>query len=148
MQETYYSVEQISRLLGMHPKTIQRYIREGRLHASKIGKSWRVAGHELSRFAEAEQTDTPVPQQPRERARASAVVDCAVDGEDEAQRMTRQLGAALHSRPPELGSVTMTTQYIAAEGLVRLTLWGSPAFMAAIFSMLDLYLRALEDEKP
>jgi excisionase family DNA binding protein len=52
MNISYYTVDQIAELLHIHPKTIQRYIREGKLPASKIGKSWRVSGHDLSRFAE------------------------------------------------------------------------------------------------
>ena len=52
MNKDYYSVEQISDMLDIHPKTIQRYIREGRLRATKIGKSWRVTGHDLSVFIE------------------------------------------------------------------------------------------------
>lgn len=52
MEEKYYSVEQISEMLNIHPKTIQRYIREGKLRAGKIGKSWRVTGHDLSVFME------------------------------------------------------------------------------------------------
>ena len=52
MTEPYYSVEQIAAMLDMHPKTIQRYIREKRLKAQKIGKAWRVTGHDLSTFVE------------------------------------------------------------------------------------------------
>jgi excisionase family DNA binding protein len=44
VKETYYSVEQISQMLSIHPKTVQRYIREGKMRAAKIGKSWRVSG--------------------------------------------------------------------------------------------------------
>ncbi|WP_432765158.1 helix-turn-helix domain-containing protein, partial [Hungatella hominis] len=29
--DKYYTVEQVAELLTMHPKTIQRYIREGKL---------------------------------------------------------------------------------------------------------------------
>ena len=43
MIEDYYTVEQISTMLKIHPKTVQRYIREGKLRATKIGKGWRVA---------------------------------------------------------------------------------------------------------
>ena len=52
MSETYYTVEKISKLLSIHPKTVQRYIREGKLRANKVGKGWRVSGHDLSVFME------------------------------------------------------------------------------------------------
>ena len=52
MDNTYFTVEQVSELLSLHPKTVQRYIREGKLRATKIGKGWRIAGHDLSVFTE------------------------------------------------------------------------------------------------
>ncbi|MBG0787603.1 MAG: helix-turn-helix domain-containing protein, partial [Anaerolineaceae bacterium] len=36
MVEKYYTVEQIAEIINLHPKTIQRYIREGRLNAQKV----------------------------------------------------------------------------------------------------------------
>jgi excisionase family DNA binding protein len=36
MDGKYYTVEQIAEMLQIHPKTIQRYIREGKLRANKI----------------------------------------------------------------------------------------------------------------
>lgn len=38
MNKDYYTVNQISNMLNIHPKTIQRYIREGKLRAAKVGK--------------------------------------------------------------------------------------------------------------
>jgi excisionase family DNA binding protein len=46
-------------MLNIHPKTIQRYIREGKLRATKIGKGWRITGHDLSTFTESNSYDTP-----------------------------------------------------------------------------------------
>jgi excisionase family DNA binding protein len=53
----YYTVQQISDMLDIHPKTIQRYIREGKLRASKVGKGWRITGHDLSTFVESNGDD-------------------------------------------------------------------------------------------
>jgi excisionase family DNA binding protein len=39
MDRTYYSVDQIAELLRIHPKTIQRYIREGSFRPEKSGKA-------------------------------------------------------------------------------------------------------------
>lgn len=35
MEEKFFTVEEIGEMLKMHPKTIQRYIREGKLRAVK-----------------------------------------------------------------------------------------------------------------
>ena len=70
MQETYYTVEQIAQMLQMHPKTVQRYIREGKLRAVKVGKGWRISGHDLSTFTECTPTPGETP---------TTVVSCVAD---------------------------------------------------------------------
>lgn len=47
---SFYTVDQIASLLEMHPKTIRRYIRQGRLPARKIGKQYRIHGRDLNDF--------------------------------------------------------------------------------------------------
>jgi len=150
MNKTYYSVDQIAQALGMHPKTIQRYIREGRLRAAKIGKSWRVTGHDLHRFTEENSKNPSAQADPavRERVKASAVIDLTVNDPEDAERMMRHLGAAMHSRPPEYGQASMTSQYLEAERAVRLTLWGNLAFLSAAIGLVDTYLDTLEEKEP
>ena len=45
-----YTVDQIASLLGMHPKTIRRYIQQKLLPAHKIGNQYRIHGNDLSEF--------------------------------------------------------------------------------------------------
>jgi excisionase family DNA binding protein len=136
MDEKYYTVEQVSALIKMHPKTIQRYIREGKLRATKIGKGWRIAGHDLSQFAESVE-----PESPLEGARiaASSVVDIRVRGKDDAIRIMNGLTAALNGKPPELGRSNMHTQFLEEGRMVRVTLWGGARFMEAIFGAISMY---------
>ena len=99
MNELYYNVEQIAQMLNIHPKTIQRYIREGKLRATKIGKSWRVSGHDLSRFTEGANIasdESTVGHSAKERTRASSVIDISVIGKDEAIRIINSLTAAMN----------------------------------------------------
>ena len=130
MNEPFYTVEQISALLHMHPKTVQRYIREGRLHAVKVGKSWLVSGHDLSVFTES------VPCEPEHAP--VAVVSCVADvyaaDKNAAIRIMNALSAALNGKPAGYGQSTMHTQYIPEEAKLRVTLYGGARFMAV---MLD-----------
>lgn len=139
MEEKFFTVDEIGEMLKMHPKTIQRYIREGKLRAVKYGKAWRVSGHDLSLFTESalytellnakEQLDSGKP-----RAVASAVVDVAVSGREEAIRILNALTAGLNAKPPEYGNSSMQGQYIEQEKNVRVTLWGDPGVVAIILS--------------
>lgn len=141
MDNKYYTVEQIAEILSIHPKTIQRYIREGKLFASKIGKSWRVTGHDLSVFIEnTKVVTTRLDKDPaalEKKVKISSVIDIDVDDINEAMRIVNTLTASLNVKPPEYERSTMYTQYLESENKVRVMLWGNIPFMQ---NMLDSIL--------
>ena len=141
MMNQYYTVEQISEMLDIHVKTIQRYIREGKLQAVKIGKGWRVTGHDLSVFTEQREPTfkacaSKKAIQQGDRVSASAVVDVSSTDRNEAIRLMNTLTAAQNSKPPDYGHSSMQAQYIEAEGKIRITLWGGMRFMTAMMEIL------------
>ncbi|MBT3320092.1 MAG: helix-turn-helix domain-containing protein [Clostridia bacterium] len=139
MQEIYYSVDKISELLDMHPKTIQRYIREGKLRATKVGKSWRVSGHDLSAFMET--GAKPCKSIPAAaRISVSAVVDINVHDMDEAMNISNMLTASLNAKPAEYGKSSMSAQFLDSENKLRVMLWGRPVFMEAMMGFLTGYI--------
>ncbi len=140
MPEKYYTAEQAADLLKIHIKTIQRYIREGKLRANKVGKSWRITGHDLSVFAEGtqERADSPMDMKitPAERIKISAVVDIEAAGKEEAIRIMNTLTAVMNVKPPEYGASSLTVQYLEPERKIRIMLWGNPPFMEAVMSCI------------
>jgi excisionase family DNA binding protein len=44
----WYSVEQVADRLGLHVRTVRNYVRDGRLHAVRIGKQYRIAHADLA----------------------------------------------------------------------------------------------------
>jgi len=137
MTEKYYTVEQISNMLGMHPKTLQRYIREGKLRAAKIGKSWRVTAHDLSLFTESESKGTAKSAaMAQTQIKVSAVADIPVAGANEAGQIAAALTAAQNSKPPEFGTASLHTQYIGETGMLRVTLWGGIRFTEVMMGAL------------
>jgi excisionase family DNA binding protein len=152
MNGKYYTVEQISEMLKMHPKTIQRYIREGKLSAVKIGKSWRISGHDLSVFMESEAGQAAFSVQTgdkaaKPRAVASSVVDISVGGKDEAIHLMNALTAAMNSKPPDCGRTSLHMQYIEPEQSIRATLWGSVAVVATILAAIESLIERAEEER-
>ena len=145
MDDKFYSVEQISQMLGMHAKTIQRYIREGKLRANKIGKAWRVSGHDLSVFVEGanpaqKQAVASVGKSPIDRIMVSSVVDIDVADKDESNDIINMLTAALNNKPPEYGKSTMNAQYNEDENKLRIMLWGNIQFMKAMMWFFTNYI--------
>ena len=47
---TIYTIEDLQKLLGLHKLTLQRYAREGRLKATKIGREWVISSDNLRDF--------------------------------------------------------------------------------------------------
>jgi excisionase family DNA binding protein len=94
MKDVLYTVSQAAGLLQPHEKTVQRYIREGKLPATKIGRSYRISGHDLSVFtgqnAADEDTYVPTPQQLQEKPSASAVIDCFVGDNEDLKQFQRR----------------------------------------------------------
>ncbi len=149
MNNQYYTVDQISEMLSMHPKTIQRYIREGKLNATKIGKSWRISGHDLSRFTENNSTvlsDKPADALEQLRIKASAVIDIEVRNKDEANRIINSLTAAMNIKPPEYGQASMHAQFLEPDNTVRITLWGNIQFMSAILNSIEIFMDQQKEE--
>ena len=151
MEEKYYSVEQISEMLNIHPKTIQRYIREGKLRAGKIGKSWRVTGHDLSVFMES--TKLPSGKETSHsfkksdyEIKVSSVIDIDVEGMDDAIRIMNTVTAALNTNLPEYGHPTMHAQFLESECKVRVTIWGNIQFAQAIIQLIMELVETIKQE--
>ena len=51
MSDYLVTVDQAAEQLNLHPNTVLRYIRDGRLPATRIGKSYRIARANLDAFA-------------------------------------------------------------------------------------------------
>ncbi|MGM0378448.1 MAG: helix-turn-helix domain-containing protein [Bacillota bacterium] len=50
MSEQYCTVMEASKKIDVHPKTIRRYIYDGKLSAKKIGRQWRVDEESINEF--------------------------------------------------------------------------------------------------
>jgi len=48
---------QVTEILQMHTLTIYNYIRQGKLDAIRLGRSYRVAPQDLARFIESNRTN-------------------------------------------------------------------------------------------
>lgn len=50
-QDLLFTPEQVATKLGLHVKTVRRYIRDGELKAVKVGKRYRVTAKALEEFS-------------------------------------------------------------------------------------------------
>jgi len=155
MEETFYTIDQVARLLELHPKTVQRYVRDGFLRASKVGKRWRISGHDLSLFVEGGREEATAPhmtvQRDRkvllEQARVTAVFDLPTDSRESSMRLVNLLNAALAGKPEAYGPTSMSTQFIEPDHIVRILLWGGLEMMETMTAMISACVRSREMEE-
>lgn len=147
MEDKIYTVDQIAGMLEMHPKTIRRFIREGKLRANKVGKQWRVTGHDLSLFVEG--NEVPVKTESDEmyqidsdsqiqKVNVSAVVDISVDDKEESIRISNTLIAVMNCKEPKLGKATVNVQFFESENKLRVMLWGSLIFVETMLNSISI----------
>ena len=54
----YYTKKETAVILGVHQKTIERYLLSGKLKGAKMGKSWKISEDDISGFYEAVKKET------------------------------------------------------------------------------------------
>ena len=48
----FYKVEEVAKMLDLHPDTVRRYIRERKIDAYKVGKGFRIKEDDLDEYLE------------------------------------------------------------------------------------------------
>ena len=146
MIKEYYTVQQVAAIVGLHEKTVQRYIREGRIKALKIGKSWRVTKKDLDDFTLMSKEQTAHKESNTQRIKSnnrmmvSAVMDIDDCDKEEAIRISNSLSAVMNSRNFDFHRCTFHTQYLEQEDKLRLMLWGHPQFIEHIMASVTVLI--------
>ena len=89
-----YKVDQVAELCQLHPKTVRRLIREGKIRGEKFGGQWRISEQELARYFGPGRLKAKQPDSRPSQLKVSAVVECPAMSRDENMRITNTLLAA------------------------------------------------------
>ena len=155
MEDKFYTVDQIAEILGMHHKTIRKFITEGKLRANKVGKQWRISGHDLSNFMENNTVKiinkTEVDNEKIEfstseidisdrlnKINISTVVDINEINMDEYRRISNMLLAVLNSRDSKLSNSTINIKYYQKENNLKVMLWGDIEFTKEMLDFISI----------
>ena len=135
---TLLSVEQVAEILKLHVRTVRNYVRDGRLRATRIGKQYRIALHDLESF-----TGGPIENHdertlgPGGGVQVSSVFTVEGVTPALANRMTTSLiGSAKEPRAPGQ-SLALTTAYDVEFDRLRI-------LMASDLATLRSYLPLIE----
>ena len=138
----FLSIDQVAGRLGLHVRTVRRYVREGRLRAVRIGKQYRVAQEALDALTGTASAPAAVSAATTRHVEVSSIVQ--VDGVDRhtADRMTTGLLAAVKGRPEEATPLRIDTIYDPERARLKVILNGSATTTASLLKFLNAYLEA------
>ena len=138
------SIDQVAERLGLHVRTVRRYVREGRLGAVRIGKQYRVTREALDTLTgrTAPATPTVVSTPAARHIDVSSIVQVEAVDLDLASRMTNALLSAVKGRPEGAHPLRIDTIYDPERARLKVILNGSPDTTAGLLRLVNAYLEA------
>lgn len=119
--------------LGLHPKTVLRFIREGRLKATRIGKSYRIRRVDVDALAGVEAASEPV----EPSAWVTAIVQISgVDGEA-ARRFAIAIPAALNGQQAREAPMRADVIHDPERAELKIVLIGTPGDVATMLRLVQ-----------
>jgi excisionase family DNA binding protein len=133
------SVDVAADLLSLHPKTVLRFIRDGRLPARRIGKSYRILRADLDAFA----GFPTIEKSADDAARVTSVVDLAGVGPQLAKKWATTITGVLRSRPEFHRVVSADVVYASDRSHLKIIIVGAPADTANLMRLIGVWLEQL-----
>jgi excisionase family DNA binding protein len=134
-----YTVERAATLLGLHIKTVRGYVRDGRLKATRVGKSYRIARADLEAFAGGPVEPRPVARQ--RRVDVSTVVQIDAVSPELASRVSTMITAA-SGVPVDAQRLHVQTLYDEEYASMKIILAGGPAPVAETLKLIDVLVES------
>lgn len=162
MNEKLYTIDQVAEILGMHHKTIRKFITQGRLRANKVGKQWRISGHDLSNFTENNkvkisskseiENDTvefSTENVDRSNSFGKISVSTVVDVNDidthEYMRISNMLLAVMNTKDPKMSNSTINMKHYQKENNLKVMLWGDIEFIKEMLDFISMLTQNNEE---
>jgi excisionase family DNA binding protein len=131
--QEFYSPEEVAVKLGVHVRTIRRFIGAGKLKATRIGKQYRIAAGDLYALAGAD----PAPVVPRtRRVLVSSIVDIDAISRTESDHITTVVTSVFTSAR-DSANKRIDTLYFEEQGRLRITIHADAGYTASLLGMID-----------
>lgn len=135
----FYSPEEVGELLGLHARTIRRYIREGRIKATRIGKQYRINVQDFNAFAGShDPLRAPAPMHRGRRVFVSTTVDIEAISPEESQNVINQLTAAFSTDRDESSGRRLDSIYYEEQGRLRIIINAELEFTNAALGLINV----------
>ncbi len=153
MEEKLYSIEEVANILNLHHKTIRRYITSGELRANKVGKQWRISGHDLSLFLESSNIDLNTTKNSDSETleystnsnlelgdiKVSSVVDIKNITLENYNRISNSLLAVMNTPEIRQSKATINMKYTKEQENLKIMLWGNIDFTKELLDLIQIF---------
>ncbi len=138
-----FTVKEVAEVLGVHPRTVRRYLQEGVLKGKKIGGQWRFTMEDIKvlqgqGFAEetenAESAGTHALQVRNAPAHVCSFVEYNIK---DIGKIRNTAGVILDAIGGFAGNFGFKFEMVAKEGKARYTLWGEPSVIAEVLLKIE-----------
>jgi excisionase family DNA binding protein len=152
MDTKLYSITDLTKILDLHPKTILRFIHEGKIIARKIGRTWRVSEDDLKAFCYCELSSNQAPELApkydtlKDRISVSAVIEINEQNSEEASRISNSIIAMLNCERESDGKSRFDFFYYPEIEKAKYIFYGSPKFIGRIISTFEFLCGEKEDK--
>ncbi len=128
------TVEAAAHRLQLHPKTVLRFIHEGRLPAHRIGKAYRIQRHDLDAFAGV--SPRAIAAQPA--AQVTTIVDLPNIGAELARLWAQSVTTALNA-PNDGPPIRADVVYEPDREHLKIVIVGGPRDVAGLLSLVEIW---------
>ena len=134
MASELLTVDAVAEALALHRKTVLRFIREGRLRATKVGNQYRVLRSDLNAFTGAGEA------RKSSAATVTSIVD--IDAVDIAllQRISTVLMGAVNGHERPATPVSLDIAHDPARQHVKVVIIASPADTSMLLKLIEACL--------
>jgi len=154
MEEKFYSVDEAADKIGVHPKTVRRYIFSGKLEALKVGGQWRVYEEAMDKFmktgtecnhthdgGQVSSDDFCVFMDSNyfdseDTVQICTIVDYYVEEKKDVTPMVNSLMEVMHNFDDESSASRFNYVYDRADKKARFVFWGSPTMIEKMVGAL------------
>jgi excisionase family DNA binding protein len=138
--EQLWTVDVAAAHLQVHRKTVLRYIHDGRIPATKIGKGYRIRRADLDAFAGVPATATVTAL---DGARVTAIVDVPGVGPVLASKIAGAVTNSLYSGRDRRGDVHAEVVHDADDEHLKVIVVGAIADTRSLLGLLEVWLEQL-----
>lgn len=153
MEKGYFTVDEVAEKLGVHTKTIRRYIYSGKLSAQKIGGQWRVTEEALDQYLQGSCCSTGGESVSKDdfcifmdtehfssddAIQICTIVDYYVEEQKEVAPLATDIMTVVTTLDKS-GKSKFNYVYDDSEKKARFVFWGSPKFIEELMKTIKKY---------